>query len=440
MNNTTFSTLPQEIRDKIFSYLLDGAQVKDSSDPQNVTFAFDTALLLVNKRIRAQAAKHFHIVNDFVLITWPLVPRRPDLRNLEADLERAFLPVISHNKSAQAFFKPSVSINLYFGNEPSQDDSETRSIIISSDGLPTFCRDILQKTYHRLPGGHIYVVPGQDGLITVFHSENYVASFSMNIGIAEPSRENLNSKEMKSHQRRLLAPFTSITGHMQKLEIVGVDPEIASALISDMTPHIVWLDAVGWDLVRFVQEDKARLDAKMEQHETGLCIAYRHLAQFAICSPLLKPFLRSGEIVRDVTPLAVRGLRLLTNTDLTSSWQVGLLTLAMDCAITVATHEIATRQSTISTGVLMTETLKDVPEIAEYLQPRLLATIHHYCAIAECENAVLWGWPVHDEYQLALENLDAAIRLCPGDGVLHQDRDWVANRLTMVCHLPAVRA
>lgn len=233
MELLTLGGLPPEIRCIIFSFLLSGKEVRDSTDPFHETFEFDTAILSVNKDIGKEAEHYLRSVNTFVLITYPV-------SLLGSEIENAFLPIISHDVAAESFAQPNMSISV--SGRKSTGFFDGSAVLILGEDLPIFCRDVLQRRSHITPCGQIYILsapklrPIETSLV---HVKDYP---SVAVNISGPTRHNLTSDEIVDYQQNLLSPLTCCTVRARSISFAGISEDMAAALVTKVLCHLLFVE------------------------------------------------------------------------------------------------------------------------------------------------------------------------------------------------------
>lgn len=335
VSGPTIGTLPLDVKNKIFSYLLLGSEVvvKEYRHRSARTYKFHTAILQVNKRIGAEAATFLHTRNTFVLF-------KHEFFDFNEMMDRSMVAYIT-DKSSLSFKLAALEVNLTWNEmkcicgRPSCLDhtppGKGRFLMLHED-LDLILLE-LRSTYQTLRGDHIFIQPSPDPKDVKWWSYTPESSTSLKLKLKKnPYFEGTFTEgQQLTRQKRLLAPFTRLTTRVQKVKICGdVDPILARATSKVMTPRFVWTDAVGWDLVDIIRAQKQALDKVLEEETACMHFledAYRRLAGVACQRNHLfcnwEEEEKVGILALSEDPEQVK-----------TSWQLNLLVVGLDCYVT----------------------------------------------------------------------------------------------------------
>ena len=171
-------------------------------------------------------------------------------------------------------------------HQPSDRIYVQRVLFLAQD-LPHFTRQ-LQLEIHVWPSSQIYVHPPQESRPLQYTPTVLRNNRKVVWKINKSHRTDLTREESRARQERLIAPMAAVFGHGLTVRFPGVDADIAARTIHYMTPRLVSIDAVGWNLLENMQAQKRRLDEALangfgEPHD--LIQAYVLTAQLAHHAP-----------------------------------------------------------------------------------------------------------------------------------------------------------
>ena len=347
----TLTTLPIDIKHEIFSYLLLGKNVRYSTGGHapGHSYTFHVKFMRVNKQLYKETYHYLRSRNEFALAHFKY-PR----------LLSGFAPYIAVDNQVKSFRKPAIEIIIEdlepkaqwpshntLRHQPSERIYVQRVLFLAQD-LPDFTRQ-LQFEIHVWPSSQIYVHPPQESRplqytpIVVTNGRKIVWS------VNKSHRTDLTHEESRARQERLIASIPTVVGHGTTIYFPGVDAEIAARTILSMTPRLVSVDAVGWNLFENMRAQKLRLDEALgdgfgEPHD--LMQAYVLTAQLAYNArhawpqyahhyntALLfnTPYVPDGPAKQ---PLALSSFKSRTTRDTpTDIWLHGIATLGVECLL-----------------------------------------------------------------------------------------------------------
>ncbi|KAG9944018.1 hypothetical protein KCU85_g8283, partial [Aureobasidium melanogenum] len=396
----TLTTLPIDIKHEIFSYLLLGKNVKYSTGGHapGHSYTFHTRIMRTNKQLYKETYDYLRSHNEFALAHFKY-PR----------LLSGFSPYIAAGKKVKNFRDPAIEITVedlepkarWPDHNPSlnrpSDRVYVQRVLFLAQDLPHFTRQ-LQLEIHVWPSSQIYVHPPRatsplQYTPTVVKNDRKIAW-----KVSPSHRTDLTTEERRARQERLIAPMAAVFGHGQTIRFPGVDADIATRVIQSLTPRLVSVDAVGWNLLENMQAQKRRLDECLvngfgEPHD--LMQAYvltaqlvYHAGTWSQYSPhyntalLLNTPYRTS--IQALQPLAHLSFKSLPQRDTSSDiWLHGVATMGLECLLNAMGLALDTGNWMPLLGPMITMTLlcmANNPFCSKPIRQELLDTIHHYKA------------------------------------------------------------
>lgn len=221
----------------------------------------------------------------------------------------------------------------------------TRALLMAED-LDVFIRH-LKLTYHIWPTLPIYVHSAPDDSPVEWSASPVQTLIDFVWKINKPSRQGLTPIELRERQVRLLDPISKLVNHGQNIRIFGAEHDLVSSTITAMTPRLLSLDAVGWDLYHLIKAEKQYLD-QIPNHQTleqrGLSNAYQYIAGLGWLFPDNNESPSTAFVFKadspgfnvEGTPLAYWSMENGQYDQDTSCWQYGVQILSLDCTLTLA--------------------------------------------------------------------------------------------------------
>jgi hypothetical protein len=251
-----------DIKHEIFSYLLLGKNVIYSTGghaPGHI-YTFHVKFMRVNKQLYKETHDYLRSRNEFALIHLKY-----------SRLPSGFAPYIAVSKIVEKFREPAIEITVedlepkaqwpnhkYLLNRPSDRLYVQRVLFLSQD-LPHYVRQIQLKIY-VWPSSQIYVHPVHGSRPLQYTLTIVRNNRKMAWKINPNHRTDLTLEERQARQERLIASMTALFGHGLAVQFPGVDADIAARVLQSMTPRIVSVDTIGWNLLENMQAQKRRLD------------------------------------------------------------------------------------------------------------------------------------------------------------------------------------
>lgn len=402
--NPTLTTLPLDIKHEIFSYLLLGKNVKSSTGghaPEHC-YTFHVKFMRVNKQLYKETYHYLRSRNEFALAHFKY-PR----------LLSGFAPYIEVNKKVKNFREPAIEItvedlepkaqwpncNLMF-HRPSAPIYVQRVLFLAQD-LPHFTRQ-LQLEIHVWPSSQIYVHPPRDSLPLQYTPTVVRNNRKIIWKVNKGHRTDLTREESRARQERLTAPMSTVFGHGITVRFPNVDADIAARTTQSMTPRLVSVDAVGWNLFENMRAQKFRLDEALTNgfgEALDLMQAYVLTAQLAYNTPdtwhqytrhyntaLLfnTPYAPDRSIKQ---PLALSSFNSRATRDTsTDVWLHGIATLGVECILNAMGLALDTGNYVLLLSPDMTRTvwhMASEPHCEALLRPELLVTAYHYKVLSQ---------------------------------------------------------
>ncbi|THW05269.1 hypothetical protein D6D26_02249, partial [Aureobasidium pullulans] len=424
------STLPTEIKNEIFSYLLLGKNVKYSTGgtAPGHSYTFHVSITRTNKKLHKEANDYLRSHNEFALIHL----RYPRLLS-------GFSPYIAVGKKVKNFQKPAIEITVedlepkaqWPYHEPEfgrpSDRVYVQRVLFLSQDLPHYTRQI-QLEIHVWPSLQIYVHPSR-GSRPLQYTPAVVKNDRKIAWKINPShRTDLTREECRARQERLIAPMAAVIGHGQAVRFPGVDADIADRAIRFMTPRIVSVDAVGWNLLEQMQDQKRHLDNVLvhgfgEPHD--LCKAYVMVAQlvhearaWTPCSPqyntaLLLHTPYSGIAQSRSHPLALMSFRNHAEVSSPSDvWLHGVATIGLECLLNAMNLALDTGNFN---PLLNTDAASIVWRMTTQawcfkpLREELLDMAHHYEAWSEVFSDLTQDFMDQNHLEVAISDLEHGV-------------------------------
>jgi hypothetical protein len=349
----TLDTLPTEVKNEIFSHFLLAKNVKYStkSTVPGHKYKFETSIMLVNKRLNQDASMYVRSHNEFVLI-------HAKWFAFEIDQGR-FLPYVAVGNAAKTFKCPTVEATIKHqgtkcGCTPGSDcsvrhqrvaEKVTRALLMAGD-LDIFIRH-LKLAYHIWPTLPIYVHSAPDDSPVEWSASPAQTHIDFVWKINKPFRQDLTQAELRERQIRMLDPISKLVNHGQTVKILGAEHDLMSSTVRAMTPRVLSLDAVGWDLYHLIKAEKQYLDQipnhqTVKQHE--LSNAYQYIAGLGWLFPDNNESPSTAFVFKADSPdfdiegasLAYWSMENGQHDQDTSSWQYGIQILSLDCTLTQA--------------------------------------------------------------------------------------------------------
>jgi len=280
----TLTTLPTDIKDEIFSYLLLGKNVKcfKPGTAPGYAYTFHMNITHTSKQFYKEANSYLRAHNSFALIHMQY-----------ARLSHNFCPYVAKGKEARSFKNPAIEATIVdMDPKAINPDPElefcmgsikvpTERILFLAQDLPHFCRH-LQLEIHVWPSSQIYVHPDRGSTVVQHTPINVKNTRKIVWKVNASHRSDLTVHERRARQRNLISSISNVVGHDIDIQFLGVEQDIATQAIAHMTPRIVSVDAAGWNLLENMQSQKRLLDESLVRGPHGskmLRRAYVMLAQ-----------------------------------------------------------------------------------------------------------------------------------------------------------------
>ncbi|KAI5196844.1 hypothetical protein AUEXF2481DRAFT_80240 [Aureobasidium subglaciale EXF-2481] len=450
----TLDTLPPEVKDEIFSYFLLGKNVKYSTMGKRPghRYKVETSTMLVNKRLNQDASMYVRSHNELVLI---------HARWFAFEVDQGkFLPYVAIGNAAKTFKFPIAEATIKHqrtkcGCTPGSDCSvrqqrvleKTTRALLMAENLDIFVRH-LKLGYHIWPSLPIYIHSVPSDRPVKWSASPAQTHIDFVWKINKPIRQDLTRDELHKRQVRLLAPISKLVNHGQNVKILGAEHDLVSSTVRAMTPRILSLDAVGWDLFDLIKAEKQYLD-QIPSHQTiqkhGLSDAYQYIAGLGWFfpdnnEPTSTAFVFKADSLglnTEGVPLACWSMGTGHNDQDTSCWQYGVQILSLEC--TLAQAKMALDMKMHNPCKFFLHFCKMILNIGYFAFPDEIQSVvcHYDCFLSLWQLGHQRCLSAYTDVMLVLDNI-----LLQGaangfeDECVRQDRDRVArivSRETEIC-------
>ncbi|CAD0096189.1 unnamed protein product, partial [Aureobasidium mustum] len=396
----TLTTLPIDVKHEIFSYLLLGKNVKYSTGGHapGHSYTFHVSIMRTNKQFYEETYDYLRSNNEFALIHLKY-PR----------LLSGFAPYIAVDKKVKNFRNPAIEITVEDLEPKAQwpdhnplfhrpsDRLYVQRVLFLVQDLPHYARQI-QLEIHVWPSSQIYVHPPRESRPLQYTPIVIKNDRKITWKVNPSHRTDLTLEERRARQERLITPMTNVFGHGQAIRFPGVDTDIAARAIQSMTPRLVSVDAVGWNLFENMQAQKRRLDE---------CL----INGFGGPHDLLQAYVLTAQLVHDARswsqyahhyntallfntpysptspakqPLALMSFKPQALRDTSSDvWLHGVATIGVECLLNAMGLALDTGNLVPLLGPDIARALWSMankPCSSEPIRQELLDTVHHYKA------------------------------------------------------------
>ncbi|KXT04184.1 hypothetical protein AC578_96 [Pseudocercospora eumusae] len=287
--------LPQEMRDEIYSYLLDADTVKYTPDYKSFShsseyseyggtahsYRFHTGIFGVNKEVAANSHKYFLSQNSIIKFNFvcPGMPRLLHVGDVPILADHSFdyfdhysfkislsslkgLPEILTWDSGDMHEVPTLERNGDWDDEALAELAESKeedfhgSVLLLQQDLP--------KLWEMLRLIFLFSAPPTATL--AFEAGNAmvvekIAGESSDIAMAvSRHEENIPRSFLEQRTADFLRGLSTVTGAGYRLTLHGFDPRDTAQVQLDMAPEMIWLRAYGWDRFELLRTMKRRTD------------------------------------------------------------------------------------------------------------------------------------------------------------------------------------
>ncbi|KAK3715118.1 hypothetical protein LTR37_007328 [Vermiconidia calcicola] len=285
--------LPRELRDEIYSYLLDARNVEYTPLPEQDTkhseayslrsgrahtYDFCTALLRVNKTLGDEAKQQLYSKSAFVKIDF-------DMPGFHQLLHLANVPVLAE-ANIEHFPHFALKVDLLWKTPPwvklceylheLTPSHDRGSVLMLTQDFRRFCEMLKYQCQFTSP--RCVYVNTSAGL----EVKPVVVEVSEPPTIKVTCRTTVLTALSDQHQAALLNDLRTVTGAGYKLTISGfADHALSRAVKESMSPRIIWVRAMEWDrlelgLLKKREADKLALlhDIRGATHRYNLLMDY----------------------------------------------------------------------------------------------------------------------------------------------------------------------
>jgi hypothetical protein len=278
--------IPRELRDMIYTYLLDGDYTRISRRSDQITehnlknnltgpkaYHFHANILAVNREIHDETKELLYKKNTFLVVSY----QRPCLGNQKGEL--VWVPIVS-----KKFVNRMTLHSLRIHTDPGL--TTIKGALCSGTEMPIQSYIILARDIKAFAVGmHISEENAIGAGVIVVALPNMplrveVTGLGVNDVFFEPTRLKCQLRETPYRamegtlQNLLLAPFASIISISKKVSFTGEirDPEQTAHLKQLMGPSLVCQDALHWALYKECVLAKELADATMEDDQLDFTI------------------------------------------------------------------------------------------------------------------------------------------------------------------------
>jgi hypothetical protein len=263
--------MPIEIKNEISSHLLLAENVeyfKPGIIP-GYAYNFHTNIMRTNKQFNKEANDYLRAHNNFALIHIKY-----------SRLSHDSCPYVAIGNKARSFKNPAIEATvedlelkairpdhlLKFCDGPMK--ARVERVLLLAQDLAHFCRH-LQLEIHVWPSSQIYIHPERVSE-PVEYTPMIVRNHRKIVWKVNASRRSdLTLDERRTRQQSLISSISTVIGHNLTIRYLGVEQDIAAQAITSMTPRIVSVDAVGWNLLQNMQSQKRQLDDSLLRGPLG---------------------------------------------------------------------------------------------------------------------------------------------------------------------------
>lgn len=429
-------TLPTEIQREIYRSLLLGSRLRTGT----TTYKFNTGILSVSKGVFSISHQVLYNENDFVLIGDGTMKLMQNLRLMRVPIVSCHVPEFKEHRLSISFgeYIPSPSKSHQSGIVPCPKGPGSSCSLGSIDcDLPILLHAQDSALYIRAfailehciwyPICERTLVTSERDVrpltIEVIGGPHEVAVVVIGVEMNSYDKQDLDKswKQMQwqSKERELLNPFRGMSG-TRRIVWKGVEVMRPHSFIRElqetMSPPVIWLQAMGWHLVRILRSLKSDLDALLRgeegKQEGCICQAlfgYQFLYQTLNLATVCKP-----EYIVSTS---------FGNLD----WQDALCAIALDTAYTLL--HVLFYQGHHS--VLSVASSMQVPPWSNFLQSRgtyaRLSTPKQHRILTHFRTIDL---AAHGMIQSALQNLKQEINQAITDRASEEEIEHLRRDLT----------
>lgn len=379
----TLETMPLEIKHEIFSYLLLGRNLKvpiTDKDFPAFGYAWEKAILRVNKRIGVEAKAYLYSANTFVAVTYLWhqfdmfrtlagvgIVTEQDHEKFEhhqVDIyfqhgERPAEAVATHiihtgpESNCKLCYLSSYEDLLSFISQryaitPSKETTDVEkaipsgSFILLHEDFQILCRTLQLMVY--LKAGHAITIMSRPDVSPVKYRYSHQRRVSV-VGVSLRTTAYspmLTEPQKLSRQKKILGSLSCLCSSSLRVRFKeGVDGKVSLALTKAMTPTIAWFDALGWELHDGLCKNKILLDELLQigcGDHGGLYAMYMALAMQGHCNNSLFELVPSATPEEGMNMKGSYAMKYLSHDQgvVKTSWQLGVVTTVLECYMTCA--------------------------------------------------------------------------------------------------------
>lgn len=307
---TTLMVVPREIRDNIYSYLLNGETISCTDTKQRGSVAkrrFELSVLSVNKQIHDEAREYLFKQHTFVLVTHQcLAFNSNDTNYNDGLLHQHQLPVVTADyKVATNFNHATLHIDIRCNRRPwlngievarlqeewGIEEAPAGAFLITARELRALCQ-MLQCRYWTIESPAVLLASKVAGVtasrVPVVRQESVVDQRLVS------TRVNFHKTVFKSAtpmlESSVLATLqNNLVGACQEVQLTGfsLTPAAARSVAKRMAPDIINVSALAWSILQYVREVKGAGDKSFLQGDVSQALLYyRQLSHNELMDPL----------------------------------------------------------------------------------------------------------------------------------------------------------
>lgn len=341
-NPTTLDTLPTEMKNEIFSYLLLGKNVKTpvpGPDPR-FKYHFQTSILLANKNISHAAQSYLYGRNNFAVISIPQTIEDHFSQYMHPAVSRHHVQAIRHH-AIRAHFETRQIMSRDAARKKSQtpvasaEPGKTTGILMLLEDLIQLC-DSLQLGNHVERGDHIFIMSPPSAKRIKYQVCDIPNLTKTRIFVQLRQTpylpDRLSSSQELERQKDLLRPFQSLANNIHKVSVKGANDRLSDLLVERLSSRLSWPNAMGWNLFELSLRHADRMAGLRKSghwDETWFVWDLEANADNASIHNQLMTVSRSRTTLYDKTMPE-------NSADRAVSWQLGITIFAIECYLTTA--------------------------------------------------------------------------------------------------------
>jgi hypothetical protein len=299
--------LPRELRDHIYSYLLDAKHTKvKRARVRDRAYKFHTNILGVNRQIHDEAEEYLYKHNTFVVVSH-------HFSDVDISATGSFAPFVAKLPNDE-FAHRSLEVRLSEVAHANSQQSEVPGLhwLFLSDDLDSYSLVVSMPLINRLQQAPILVLYGAGLYLDRLAEDNGQQNYPDHLELKFYT--NRYSQTSQGLQASLLAPFFSLKrpGLLVTLSGDVLDHASARDFESSMDLHAAFFSAINWQVLKAVDGIRALANASAQAGEFTIAAHMYETVTRALEGVLCNPVWRAADIAPAV-------LTSLLNTLLTKS-------------------------------------------------------------------------------------------------------------------------